>query len=201
MCAISVETTSQRLPALFCPHTLSQKPGIRLLRRRLDGHTARPECDRAATWGGTGVQRDRSKAVGRDLDRNPEISNRVFRLLCRLLCWVLRLACTLLNARCVIFQPLTHSTKTSLVCVTGSLAEAQSQQQPERHSQYLSEGDNHASQREVLSGESELVYSQVRPAVPRRARRCSTDLVWIWLTLLSVTPRTSPISDRVKLSS
>src|SRR5690606_23941691 len=32
------------------------------------------------------------------------------------------------------------------------------------------------------------------------ARSWSTDLVWIWLTLLSVTPRTLPISARVRPS-
>ena len=55
MCAISVETTQQRLPALFCPHTSGQKPGISLLRRRLGGHTARPELDRSVTQGESGL--------------------------------------------------------------------------------------------------------------------------------------------------
>ncbi|CAM5606366.1 hypothetical protein SHIRM173S_02789 [Streptomyces hirsutus] len=43
-----------------------------------------------------------------------------------------------------------------------------------------------------------------RPAQPRKlasfALSWSTDLVWIWLTLLSVTPSTWPISARVSPS-
>ncbi len=42
---------------------------------------------------------------------------------------------------------------------------------------------------------------QPTPAADRRERRCSTDLVWICETRLSVTPRTWPISARVRPSS
>ena len=43
--------------------------------------------------------------------------------------------------------------------------------------------------------------AQPTPAADSRDRRCSTDLVWIWDTRLSVTPRTCPISARVSPSS
>lgn len=39
-----------------------------------------------------------------------------------------------------------------------------------------------------------------RPTSASFARNCSTDLVWIWLTRLSVTPRTLPISASVRPS-
>ncbi len=39
-----------------------------------------------------------------------------------------------------------------------------------------------------------------RPKLESFARSCRTDFVWIWLTLLSVTPRTWPISARVRPS-
>ncbi len=42
---------------------------------------------------------------------------------------------------------------------------------------------------------------QVTPAALIRERRCSTDLVWICDTRLSVTPMTSPISESVRPSS
>ncbi len=42
---------------------------------------------------------------------------------------------------------------------------------------------------------------QPTPAAVRRERRCSTDLVWICETRLSVTPSTVPISARVSPSS
>lgn len=43
-------------------------------------------------------------------------------------------------------------------------------------------------------------YAGSRWAAWRRLRSWSTDLVWIWLTRLSVTPRTSPIWARVRFS-
>ncbi len=39
-----------------------------------------------------------------------------------------------------------------------------------------------------------------RSTVDSRDRSCSTALVWIWQTLLSVTPRTLPISAKVRFS-
>ena len=39
-----------------------------------------------------------------------------------------------------------------------------------------------------------------RSSDANRDRRCSTALVWIWQTRDSVTPRTRPISERVRLS-
>ncbi len=69
------------------------------------------------------------------------------------------------------------------------------------HDSFLSNGCRRAATCEAAVPRYVRVTSQPMPTAAIRDRRCSTDLVWICETRLSVTPSTSPISASVRLSS
>ncbi len=69
----------------------------------------------------------------------------------------------------------------------------------QQHRDQQHRGQQHRGHRRRPPG-GRATYAVSRSAASRRLRSWSTDLVWIWLTRLSVTPRTEPICARVRFS-